>query len=77
MTVFAVHRVMVDWVSQVKKVCQGYLAPRAIEEKLDLLALDTQVPVESGERQVMLGWMGFQDSQVFQALQVGVSLILK
>lgn len=63
---------MVDWVSQVKKVCQDYLAPRAIVEKLALLALDTQVLVEFVDHQVTLEWMGFQDKQVCQALQVGI-----
>lgn len=63
-------QVMVDWVSQVKKGCQDYLAPRAIVEKLVLLALDTQVLVEFVDHQVTLEWMGFQDKQVFQALQV-------
>lgn len=64
---------MVDWVSQVKKACQDYLAPRAIEENLVLLALDTQVLVEFVDHQVTLEWMDFQDNQVFQALQVGLA----
>lgn len=71
---------MVGWVSQVKKDCQDYLAPRAIVEKLVLLALDIQVLVEFVGCQVIQEWMGFQDKQVFQALQVGVAgsaLILK
>lgn len=63
---------MVDWVSQAKKGCQDYLAPRAIVEKLVLLALDTQVLVEFVDHQVTPEWMGFQDKQAFQALQVGV-----
>lgn len=65
---------MVGWVSQVKKACQDYLAPRAIEEKLVLLALDTQALVEFVDHQVTVEWMGFQDKQAFQALQVGITL---
>lgn len=57
---------MVRWDSQVKKDCQDYLAPRAITERLVLLALDIQVPVEFVGRQVTQGWMAFQDKQVFQ-----------
>lgn len=63
-----------------KKDCQDYLAPRAIVEKLVLLALDIQVPVEFVGRQVTQEWMDFEDKQVFQALQVGAAgsaLILK
>lgn len=56
-----------------KKDCQDYLAPRAIVEKLVLLVLDIQVLVEFVGRQVTQEWMGFQDKQVFQALQVGVA----
>lgn len=63
---------MVDWVSQAKKGCQDYLAPRAIVEKLVLLALGTQVLVEFVDHQVTPEWMGFQDKRAFQALQVGV-----
>lgn len=73
MIVFAVHRVMVGWVSQEKRVCQDYLAPRAIEESLVLLVLDTQALVEFVAHQVTVEWMGFQDKQVFQALQVGIA----
>lgn len=61
------------WVSQVKRVCQDYLAPRAIEESLVLLVLDTQALVEFVDHQVTVEWMGFQDKQVFQALQVGIA----
>lgn len=56
-----------------KKDCQDYQAPRGIVEKLVLLVLGIQVPVDSVGRQVTQGWMGFQDKQVFQALQVGVA----
>lgn len=69
--VFAVHRGMVRWDSQVKKDCQDYLAPRAITERLVLLALDIQVPVEFVGHQVTQGWMAFQDKQVFQDPRVG------
>lgn len=71
---------MVGSVSQVKKDCQDYLAPRVIVEKLVLLVLDIQVLVEFVGHQVTQEWMGFQDKQDFQDLQVGVAgsaLILK
>lgn len=56
-----------------KKVCQGYLAPKAVLERSVLLALGILALLDFVGRQVTQGWMVLQDKQVCQALRVRVS----
>lgn len=56
-----------------KKVCQDYLAPKAVLERSVLLALGILALLDFVGRQVTQGWMVLQDKQVCQALRVRVS----